>query len=483
MKKFIFIFILLVISHHVFAENRISLTLDKFISLVLKKNLNIKSYSLNKKISEFNIEQYISAFDPNFSLSIDKSYKKEFTGSALQSETSSYYISKNQNWDITIDKKFFSGTTAALSFSNNRYETNSNWSILNPAYSSQLQLSITQPILKGAGVIINKTDIIKAENRLKSTEYDIKNYINGVIIDACYKYFDLLYAYENYKVREESLNLARDILKIDRKKLQVGLTSKDIIKQSEAEVAARKEDVINAYQELMNLSDELKKYYNDILKDYIIKPDYQVKITPVKLSLKKAIETGLKNRYELKEIEQEIKNADLDIKKAKNDLLPELNLNIYAGLSGKGEDYPKDIDRLKGSKYREWGIGLEFKYPFGNRLAKSSYKIAAITKEQLIFQKKELENKIILEIKRSYRNLKTLMKKIEANKKSFEAAAVKLEIEEKKYKHGLSTPFEVFSYQNDYIQEKLKLLNSQISYIKESLNFSRLIGKDLFIAK
>jgi outer membrane protein TolC len=347
MKKVILLFFLFSLCTTGFCNKIKTLTFNKFISLVLKKNLNIKSYNLKKNIYKYSIDKYISEFDTNFKLKLDKSYSKEFTGSELQSATSTYYISKNKNWDISLDKKFYLGTIASLSFSNNRFESNSNWSILNPSYSSLFELNITQPILKGAGISINKSEIIKAENILKATEYDIKNYINNTILNAAYKYFNLLYAYKNYQARVESLELAKDILNIDKKKLSAGLTSKDTIKQSEAEVASRKEDVIKAYQTLLNISDELKKYYNDIRADYIIKPDYIIEIKQLDVSLNNCINSALNNRYEIKKINQEIKNAEIDIKKTKNDILPELNLNLYGGLSGKGENYSDDIERMK----------------------------------------------------------------------------------------------------------------------------------------
>ncbi len=483
MKKFFCFLFIISLQLSLYSSQTKILTLSNFISLVLKKNLNIKSYLLNKKIYKYNIEKYIAEFDTNLGLNINKSYQKEFTGSALQSETSKYYISKNNNWDLSLSKKFYTGTVATLSFTNNRFETNSNWSILNPSYSSLLQLNIEQPILKGAGITINKSEIIKAENSLKATEFDVKNYINNIILNASYKFFDLLYAYKNYQAMQESLQLAKEILKIDKRKLSVGLISKDLIKQSEAEVAARKENVIKAYQDLLNVSDELKKYYNDLLSDYIIKPEYIINVNPIKTTLKKSINEALKKRYEIKEINQQIKNADIDIKKAKNNLLPQLDLNIYGGISGKGEDYSNNIHRMKTGEYREWGIGLELKFPIGNRENKANYKIASLNKQQLIFNKKDLENQIILEVKKSYRNLVTLQKKINANKKSLKATILKLKIEEKRYKHGLSTPFEVFSYQNDYTNQKLKLIQSEIDYAKEILNFKKLTGNNLFTIK
>ena len=252
--KIVILYFLLVLP--ICSENVRELSLKQYLSLVLKNNLNIKTYKLNKDIAKSTIDRYLSEFDPSLEISIDKSFSKEFTGSKLESEVSSYIINKNSDLNFSLSKKIFTGGNLQLTFKNNRYKTNSNWSILNPTYTSYLTLELTQPLLKNFGVSINKSEIKKAENNLKKTEAEITDAINNEILDAIYKYFDLVYAYKYLKVEEEYLKLAENTHEINKKKVEVGLLPKDVLLESESEILSRKEALIKAKQELNNISDE-----------------------------------------------------------------------------------------------------------------------------------------------------------------------------------------------------------------------------------
>ena len=476
--KIVLIYFLTVLS--LFSADVKKLSLQQYISLVLKKNLNIKTYKLNKDIATANIKRYLAEFDPTLSISIDKNFSKEFTGSKLESEVSSYIINKNTDIDFSLSKKFFTGANLQLTFSNNRYKTNSDWSILNPAYTSYLTLELSQPLLRNFGILINKAEIKKAENNLKKTDAEITDDINSEILDAIYKYFDLVYAYKYLRVNEEHLKLAENTHEINKKKVEVGLLPKNVLLESEAEILSRKEALIKAKQELNNISDELKNKINDINRSYVIIPStLNLENMPLP-SLQEGIKEALKNRFEIKEIDTEIENAKIDNRVAKNQILPSLDINIFGGLSGKGENIRDNFDRLYSNKYHKWGLGLKFDYPLGNREAKANYRISRLQLLQLRNNKKNIENNIIMEVKKSFRNLKVLKKKIEANKKSYDSAKSKLNIEESKYKNGLSDVFKVFSYQSDYVSEKVKLLKAEIDYTKEYIHWNKVIGKNLF---
>ncbi len=456
------------------------LSLKQYLSLVLKNNLNIKTYKINKDIAKSTIDKYLSEFDPSLEISIDKSFSKEFTGSKLESEVSSYIINKNSDLNFSLSKKILTGGNLQLTFTNNRYKTNSNWSILNPAYTSYLTLELTQPLLKNFGVSINKSEIKKAENNLKKTEAEITNDINNEILDAIYKYFDLVYAYKYLNLNKEYLKLAENTHEINKKKVKVGLLPQDVLLESESEILSRKEALIKAKQELNNISDELKNKINDINSSYVIIPNTLKLDDAVLPDLQEGIKSALKNRFEIKEIDTKIENAKIDNRVAKNQILPSLDVNVFGGLSGKGENPRDEFDRLYSNKYHKWGLGLKFAYPLGNREAKANYKIAKLQLLQLKNNKKNIENNIIMEVKKSFRNLKILKKKIEADKKSCESSKEKLNIEEKKYKNGLSNIFKVFSYQTDYISEKVKLLKAEIDYFKEYIHWNKITGKNLF---
>ncbi len=474
------IFIFLFIATNLPAQETRNLSYREFVSQVLKKDLNIQSYTLNEKIARFNIARYKSLFDPVLTSLLSKDFQKEFTGSKLQSNSSDFVINKSVDFNLSISKKFLTGANITLSFKNNRFKTNSDWALLNPMHTSSLTLNISQPLLKNFGITINRSEILKAENSLHKTELDIKDYINKEILKASIAYFELVYSYKYFQAKKEALQLAKNTLKINIKKVELGLLPKNIINESEAEVEAREEDFIKAQQAILNNEDKVKIFLNSIISEYTIKPVDFFFTEKVNIKLKDAVKYALENRYELKKLEVDIKNAKLDVLKNRNGLKPELNLNVYGAVSGKGDSFNDDMNRLKTNRYHNWGVGLQFSYPIFNRAAKADFQNSVVYSKQLEIYKKQLENSIIAEVKSSLRNLTTLRKRIKANLKALESAYEKMKTEEAKYNNKLSNVFTLFSYQTDYVNQKIKLIRAETDYSEEVLKFYKIIGKDIY---
>ncbi|GEM_PF-4791801 len=462
------------------AEDLKEISLNEFISSVIQKNLNIKSYSLNKDISSLDIEKFLSYFDSGLTISVGKDFKKDFTGSILASQNTDYLISHTTNLDVSIAKKFVTGAELSLSFLNSKNKETYDYSNLSAPYNTEVLLNFKQPILKGFGIEINKSDINKAQNTLSKTDSAVEDFINTEILNAVYQYFDLLYSYKYLELQEELLQLAKNTHKINEKNFSVGLMPKSALTESKSEVAKREELVIEAKQTLLNNIDKLKTFIDDINSNYLLKPITETFDITEPEPLDNSVDKALKNRAEIKKLNIDIQNAEIDINVAKNNLLPSLTLNAYTGVTGRGDNYDDSIDNLISNDYHNTGIYLELKYPFGNREAKSTSKRSEVILNQLKLNMKDLKNQITSEVKKSNRNLVFLIKKINAYKLSVDAAYEKLKIEDKKYRNGLSDPFKVFSYQVDYITEKVNYLKANVDYSKEVINFKKVVGDRLF---
>ncbi|HCG73805.1 MAG TPA: hypothetical protein DE038_10960, partial [Nitrospina sp.] len=109
-----------------------------------------------------------------------------------------------------------------LSFDTNRSLSNSTFVGLNPQYTSDLNISLTQPLLKDFGIDNNKREIYIAKNNQKISDYEFKKSVIDVITEAENIYWDLVFSIEDLKVKKKSLERAQDLEKQVKAQVEVG---------------------------------------------------------------------------------------------------------------------------------------------------------------------------------------------------------------------------------------------------------------------
>jgi outer membrane protein TolC len=199
------------------------------------------------------------------------------------------------------------------------------------------------------------------------------------------------------------------------------------------------------------------------------------------------IEKALSIRPELRELEARVEKAKLGTAVAKNSTLPQLNLvgGIgYNGLAGDGiagkifvnQNFHDAWDQITGLDYKSWSVGLSLRYPIGNRAAHYAYQGARLQQNstEIQFEKKKLV--VANEVRYSLRNLEAAHKRVAAAKVNLDLQKQKLDAEEKKFQNGLSTSFQVLSYQNDLLSAATVLLRAHLDREIAYASLDRAVG-------
>ena len=487
------------------SENKNGITLQQAIEMAILQNLDIMFEKVNPLIQQEEIRNEKSVFDPNYYLksSFEKSIKP--TGTDLAGTPTA--VNKNFRWDTGFKGEIVTGTDYSLDFTNVRQKTNSSFTNLNPNYTSEIKLNVTQPLLKNFGLSINKTKIIIADNNRKKSIQQLKNSIIDIISSVKETYWDLVYNIDDKKVKELSLKRAEDFLERTHKQVEVGTLAPIDIIQAEAEVATRKEGVIVAESNVKNSEDRLKQLINVIDKegwDSQITPLDKPQFKAIPIDLESTIETALSKRPDIHQAIINLDNSVVSLKFAKNQLLPSLNFVGSFGLNGLsgqkrpsqfgtqnpaqifnrsdnplGESYEETLQRVGAGNYYSWLVGIELNIPLGNRAANSRYVKSNLENEQAVINLNSTRQKAIVDIRTSVRNVETNIKRIDTTTKACELAQEKLEAEEKKYEVGMSTAHDVLEFQEDLAAAEINKLKAIIDYNKSLVSLDKASGMTL----
>src|SRR3954447_6884513 len=138
---------------------------------------------------------------------------------------------------------FATGSSVSFEFNNNRQTTNSPFFNLSPALGSMYRFSFQQQLLSGFGFGPNLRYLRIAKNDKKISDIGFKDQVMATVTQVENIYWDLVSAYEQAQVNEQSVAFAQHSLDNAKKQLQLQSIPAMDVMRAEAEVSKRDQDL------------------------------------------------------------------------------------------------------------------------------------------------------------------------------------------------------------------------------------------------
>lgn len=439
------------------------------VAMALKNNSDILVKKISPLIEEANVLTQRGRFDPQFYFdgSVDENF--DISDSPLFSPSPSKM--RIGSFDFGLEQKWTTGTTTAIELLNTRTMSNSNrlYQSFKPAYDSEAQVTVVQPLLKGAGIIVNKADYLIAKNNKKKSDQELIKDVIRVITDVKKAYYAYQYAQGQYGVAQTSLTRVKDLHNINTEKYAKGLASDIDVIESESEVARFESALLQAENTMSSSEDELKfatnliddpKFWNAriLLLDDVTcdKRDFD---------LVKCILAAFDHRPDYEAGKLDLKNRELSVIYYRNGTLPTVDLTGSYGLNGLASTYEKDLGHIGSGHYRDWSAGVSARIPFFNDDAKGKFDKATYEKRQALIAFQRLEQKIILEVRNAWRDVDIKYRIVLATEKSKIAEERNYQAQEIRFRAGLVSTLDIVTYQE-------RLARAQVNYIKAVIDYN-----------
>jgi outer membrane protein TolC len=454
------------------------LSLQESILLGLENNLDIAIEGFNPKIRETDVTAAKAVFDPTAFAEIFYSKSKLQNRSGLATNV----VTENKNIDaaVGIRQQLPTGAAYEVRYGTNRNDTTTSFlQVLNPAYTNDLTLTLSQPLLKNFGVDINRTQIKLAQNEQEISEDRLRQRVMDVVTQVQTAYWNLVFALENLKVQERSLRLARELADLNRARVRAGVAAKVEITQAEAEVAARESDVIVAEKGVRDAEDRLKVVLSLPSQGEwggAILPADPARFSPVTVDLPQVIGDALQKRPEFRAAKVDLANRELQFRFFRSQLLPELSLEGSIGLNGLGGNFGEANEELSSRDFYDASVGLVLTVPLGNRAARAEFIKAQLARDQAQVSLRNLELNITAEVRESVRRVEADAKRVEATHAGRVLAEEQLRIEQKRLEAGVSTTFEVLRLQRDLTLAQANEVKALTDYNSSLANLDRARG-------
>jgi outer membrane protein len=478
-------------------NGQLPLTVNDTINLVLSNNLDVGLSRLSPLSSEYVLSSLYRPFEPTLHLSASvnrdnspSTIPPQFTGAASINQL-------NHAYAIGFAQSLQTGTSVAVDFVMNRSSSNSRFTAFNPQWSGNMRYSLVQHLLRDYGRSVNNHQIRVARNNQSISELQFEQQVINLVVQAQKTYWDLAFNAEDIKVKQRSMDLAQKTLSDNQVQVNVGTMAPIDLVQAESEVASRKEALVVTTYTQVQSEDQVKK----LITSQSDPGSVLAHLTPMQAfrgptpgdvpSVEEAIRIALENRPELRQLELELKNKDIDLEYSKNQLLPSVDFNAFYkqnGIGGTSHDLNGNLivggigdtfSQLFGYNYTGYQVGINVQIPLSNRAAKAD-NARAVT-EKRITEKRigSTAQQIALEVRNALTDVDMNRARIDAAQKARELAEKRLASEQKKYDLGASTIRFVLEEQRNVAQAQTNEIAALVNYTKALVDLDRATGMTL----
>ncbi|MEO0965735.1 MAG: TolC family protein [Planctomycetota bacterium] len=403
----------------------VDVSLEQAVAMAVEHNLNIRVARLNPAISQTQVTQALAAFDATFFT--DAGYGKT-TGAAL-SALAAGGIEQTESWNVGtgVRRSLYTGGSVELGTSLSNNDSAGSPIASFTGYNTTLYGTVNQPLLRGFGTDIARSEIVVARNARSRDVQQLRVDLIQLAVDVESAYWNLLLAQAELRIRVRLLERSM----VDRQRIidRAAFDASPVdVSEVNSRVESRRADVIRARRDIRETSDQLKRLIDSpelpLTSETVLIPTDRPIDSPLSFSLADAIRSALANRPELQQALLDIDDASIRQRVADNARLPLLDLAATVGLSGiSSEGIGEAYSDLTQTEFIDYLLSASLEVPIGNRAAEALFDQRLLERQRSVIAYQSTAEDVLLDVKSALRTMLTNYQLIAATQAARLAAA------------------------------------------------------------
>jgi outer membrane protein TolC len=459
----------------------------------------------------------IPNLDPTLFTTFSAAHQTAIETSTVVTGTNSL-TTNYKNWVAGVQQGYWTGTTVQVYMSSTfGLNQNATTSLFNPVDQGSANISITQNLLNGFGIAVNKRALTQAKNNLRLSDLQFKQQVMATVANVVNLYWDLVSFKDDLKVKQQTLDLDTNQFQDNRRRAELGAIAPIDTITFESEMKTAQQDVVTQETQVLNQENIIKSVLTRsglddpaIIAANIIPTDHvdvpaQDQVRPIQ----DLIAEAMQNRPEVFNNQISLENARLNMLGTKSNLLPTLSANVtlsnagQAGSVGNAQvpiygangnvtgyrpltsadvngyflgGYGTVLGQIFGRNFPNYSASFQLTMPLRNRAAQADLITDELNYRQSEIQDRQLKNNIKL----SVINAVTAMR---LQRAAYESAVVARQLQDqtlagarRRYELGSATILDVLIAQRDDTTRQLAEVDARRQYIDARTNLQQQLG-------
>ncbi|MCY1056041.1 TolC family protein [Nannocystis sp. SCPEA4] len=490
------------------------LSLSEVLKSALEGNIDLRNSAIDIAITEKQVTAALGAYDVFFLAGTTAS--KAVTpqrGSAAAFTVGNQSLSGN----FGFERKLESGGTINFTVTATRSTILQPINFFNAAagtrqlnsYIISPSLTLTHPLLRNAGVRVNRADIDRARIARTQMEANQLQMAQTAIHDIILAYWDVLFASRDLENKRRSAATTSEQHRRVKAEVAAGRKSQldlDTIYQS---LVARENEVVLAENTLLDRSLTLRQFMGqDFSKRKVLgvlpQTDPQA-LAPREIDLEAEIKKAYAANPQLRSLEIGIASRRIDELVAANARLPildfrfqftpqgrsvDLNAVAETGVPAQRASWPQafsnfftatDVAKVNFNTgpFADFNISgsLNFNFDIQGRTPKANHERVVLEIRKAEFNLQKSQQQISIAVIRSVNAMRTASARLTITSEAVRLAESNLRAEEARFRVGRSTSYDVLFRQDELALAQFNALSAQIDFLRATVELQTLTGQ------
>lgn len=465
------------------ADGKLRLSVRDAVVLTLENNSEVRIQETQVEISKFALLGAHAPFDPLIgsvdSINSTISPPFAFLGPLGGNTFNFNFKQTTKNLQFTYTQTFETGTQVQAGLNSNIDATNVSLGFFNPFTTSSLTFQFTQPLLRNGWLSANRGPLVIARRNVEVSRAGFFVEVNNNVLQAVNQYWAVVQAQGNLEVARTSMAEAEATYKHNKRELELGALPPLDIYRSESQVASRRVQLIQSEYALKQAEDALRLTIGADQDPYFQAIDLELteKAEPVgelrAIDSTTALQRAMMKRPEFDAARSALAKDEMQIRVARNHLLPQLDVTGQyastglggAGFNGLGQPISSSwTGQIFSFNYPTYQAQLTLSLPLKNRLAKAEMGTALVSRRNDLYTQRQFQEQVTLDVSTAVHLLEQAKLGIAASKEALDLAQKTSAAEQRKYELGSSTIFLVLESQTELANAQQSLLQAEIQY-------------------
>lgn len=454
------------------------LTPERAIAFALERSLVLKGARFGPQIAALQVRSANTAWSPRLSGSAGIS--DAHTPPLSTFDPQSGPVARQIASGVGVSQLLPWGTSYTVEWDAARLTGNNPLALYNPQLTTNGAVTITQHLLRGLTIDEARANRLVSLKGQTVSDAELASAVAATTYSVLRAYWTWIYAREYLATEQQSLALARGLLRDDRERASLGKIAAVDVVEAEAEVARRSDVILSATKDVANAEDELR-----LLIFAPTDPEQNRPLAPPSLlpdtdmpaaSQDEVIVRALDSRHDLRILRTALDIDDITVKRLRNERLPDAALVLsYTGEGAAGVPVPSSSspvaqrsfssawNDLAHFRYPSWSAGISVSWPIRSQAAAEAAK-ASVKRSQDETLLRSAEQQVATEVRSVVRTVDANRQRLPLTINAVALAERRLEAEQRKFVVGLSTSFLVIQAQRDLTASKERQVQSVLDY-------------------
>jgi outer membrane protein len=342
------------------------------------------------------------------------------------------------------------------------------------SHTADLRLILTQPLLRGFGPNATYFDLRNSRRGVASQARSYELARQRLAVQVAAAFYNVIAQRQLLAVSRQSLKRGENLRMASEARLKVGLVSKLDVFRADLQASQTQEALVRSEAGLETALEQFRALLglaasDPVEPEAVELPDtVEGGVEPLEILVGRALE----NRLELREAQDQVDDARRTASLARQNLLPQLDVNVGVSRSGFGPTYG---DALHSTDTR---VDAYFttSYPIERSAEQAGKAVAELEVQSRERAVRQRQIDIESEVRAAARELERIRKSVELQRKAVLVADQQLRLATLRYQRGLASNFDIVDAEGSLVLARSALVGLVTSYRVAHLDLRRITG-------